>query len=244
MTKNDYLPALSWQYRVKGLASNLLNFIFPPRCATCNTLGSLLCGDCYGRIQWLQEPLCSVCGRVLTARKSLCHVCQQRPLPLKQIRAATLFEDPIPTVIHNLKYNGHFALAQPLAQIMTSAWQRWQTPIDLILPIPLHKKREKDRGYNQSTLLATCFAQHQNIEIREDILQRVKNTTPQVSLNAVERQKNMEQAFIVQKSQVVNRQILLIDDVCTTGATMASAAEALLGAGAKSVSGYCVARAM
>ena len=238
------MPTLSWQNRAKGLASNLLNFIFPPRCASCNTLGFLLCADCYGRIQWLKEPLCPVCGRVLTEKKSLCHVCQIRPLTLKQIRAATLFEDPIPKVIHNLKYNGHFALAEPLAELMTHAWEQWQTAVDLVIPIPLHQKREKDRGYNQSMLLARHFAKQHNLEIRNDVLQRIKNTTPQVDLNAVDRQKNMKQAFNLQSNEVKDRNILLIDDVCTTGATIASAAEVLLNAGAKSVSGYCVARAM
>jgi ComF family protein len=244
LAENDLLPTLSWQNRAKGLASNLINFVFPPRCASCNTIGFLLCMDCYGRIQWIKEPICPKCGRVLADKKPLCHVCQIRPLPLKQIRAATLFEDPISQTIHNFKYNGHFALAEPLAKLMGEAWAKWQTPVNLILPIPLHKKRQKDRGYNQSTLLAEHFARQQNLEVRKDILQRIKNTPPQVNLNAIGRQENMRQAFTVKTHNIVDQNILLIDDVCTTGATMASAAEVLLSAGAKSVSGYCVARAM
>lgn len=244
MAKNELMPTLSWQNRAKGLASNFISFVFPPRCAICNTVGSLVCADCYGRIQWIEEPICLLCGRVLSEPQSQCRVCEKRPLPTKQIRAATLFADPISKIIHKFKYNGQFGLDAPLANLMITSWPEWETAVDLIVPIPLHSQRERKRGYNQSTLLAKKFGKHLDIPVREHCLQRIKNTTPQVNLNAVDRQDNMHQAFVVNETNINDQDILLIDDVCTTGATMASAAEALIHAGARTVSGYCVARAM
>lgn len=244
MTQNGTMSTLSWQNRVKGLANNFINFVFPPRCVNCHAVGSLLCLECRAQIEWLTEPLCPQCGRTLDEPQLLCRVCRKRPLPLTQIRAATLFTEPIPKMIHNFKYNGQFGLSVPLVEVMVEAWSLWKTAVDVVIPIPLHPQRKKARGYNQSALLAKRFGKQLSLHVREESLCRVKNTPPQVNLNAIDRQNNMYQAFIVKDDMIDGQNILLIDDVCTTGATMASAAEALLAAGAKSVAGYCVARAM
>jgi ComF family protein len=170
-------------------------------------------------------------------------VCQERPLPLNQIRAAVLFADPVSKLIHNLKYNGAFGLSKPLAALMAEAWQTWRMPVDLVLPIPLHAERERSRGYNQSTLLTRDFCHLVALPFAEKGLTRTRFTTPQVGLTAVERLKNVQDAFATQV-EVAGKHLLLIDDVCTTGATMAAATHALLAAGAQTVSGYCVARAV
>jgi ComF family protein len=164
-------------------------------------------------------------------------------LPLKQIRAAVVFARPVTKLIHNLKYNGAFGLAKPLAQMMADAWAAWRMPVDLVLPIPLHAKRQRERGYNQSALLTRDFCKRVTLPYAEYGLQRTRFTTPQVGLTAVERLENVQDAFTT-KVDVVGKHILLIDDVCTTGATMAAAATALHAAGAKTVSGYCLARAI
>ncbi len=164
-------------------------------------------------------------------------------MPLKQIRAAVLFTHPASKLIHTLKYNGAFALAKPLAQMMAAAWGAWQVPVDLVLPIPLHASRERERGYNQSALLARAFCQKVGLPCAEEVLQRTRFTTPQVGLSATERLENVQDAFAT-KGALQGKRVLLIDDVCTTGATMAAAALALQKAGAHAVSGYCVARAV
>lgn len=155
-----------------------------------------------------------------------------------------LFVDPIPPVIHKLKYKGQFGLARPLADLMAQAWRRWQLTADLLVPVPLHPERERTRGYNQSALLVSHLAGALGIPAEMKALCRAKNTRPQVGLNAVERQENMRGAFTAVSPDVQGKNILLVDDVCTTGATLASAAEALLEAGANSVSAYCLARAI
>lgn len=142
-----------------------------------------------------------------------------------------------------MKYNGLFALAEPVAGLMIEAWTRWQIPVDVVVPVPLHADRERKRGYNQSALLARHLCHRLNLALTQEALQRVRYTRPQVELSAVERLANVANAFQADPGQVAGRNVLLIDDVCTSGATMIAATEALLGAGAKTVSGYAVARA-
>ncbi|MCA9935369.1 MAG: ComF family protein [Ardenticatenaceae bacterium] len=189
------------------------------------------------------EPLCERCGRPLSHSAPHCYACTQRPFPLQQVRTAVFFEDPIQTLIHKLKYSNTFALASALAAFMLQAWPDWASPINCIIPIPLHEKRYKERGYNQSERLAHYLSHERHIWMDTHSLQRTRHTQPQVHLNAVERQSNVAGAFSVTDTDIVNKHILLIDDVFTTGATLSAAADVLLTAGAATVSGYCLARA-
>jgi len=174
-----------------------------------------------------------------------CSGCLRHPLqPVEQIRAAVLFAGAVPDMIHQLKYNGRFALAEPLGDLMATAWPQWEAHTDLVIGIPLHPDRKRKRGYNQSDLLASHFGRRVGLPEDHLALQRVRNTPPQVGLNAADRQTNMTNAFYAERDKVAGKDILLVDDVCTTGSTLQAAAQALLDAGAKRVSGYCLARAM
>lgn len=163
---------------------------------------------------------------------------------LHQIRAPLRYAPPADHLIHKLKYEGHFGLAEPLAQLMTTGWPRWSHSFDLLAPIPLHAERRRSRGYNQSALLAEHLGQARGLRTDKTLLRRVRNTIPQVGLNLDERRQNVRAAFQAEPSRAARKHILLIDDVYTTGATMSAAAEALLAAGASGVSGYCLARAV
>jgi ComF family protein len=114
----------------------------------------------------------------------------------------------------------------------------------LVVGVPLHPQREKKRGYNQSDLLAHHFCEQVGLAEDKKALQRVRNTSPQVELGAKERVLNVANAFVADSIRVREKHILLIDDVCTTGSTLKAAAEALMAAGARRVSGYCLARAL
>jgi len=161
-----------------------------------------------------------------------------------QIRAATLYIEPVRSIIHKMKYEGLFGLAEPLAELMVVAWPRWRSPVDLVLPIPLHPDRRRERGYNQSELLVNGVKRHTGWTSDATALQRRRNTRPQLGLSAVERKDNVNGAFWADASKVAGRRILLVDDVCTTGSTLISATESLLEAGATSVVAYCLAMAV
>lgn len=192
----------------------------------------------------MTDSICSRCGRLLDKPTAVCWMCHKRPLPLQQIRTAVLFSGPLPTLIHQFKYNRMFGLAAPLGDLMVQAWPQWQYPTDIIVAIPLHPTREKERGYNQSELLAQHLRQALGVPHCPQVVSRIRQTQPQVSLNAAERLMNMESAFSADPQKVAGKKVLLIDDVCTTGATLSAAATALLTAGAETVSAYCLARAV
>ncbi len=245
MTDHTRKSGVSWYLQVKRLISNLSNFIFPPICANCKKPGQLLCAGCLSAVSWLKEPICRHCGRVVNKKTARCAACLQTPLdPIDQVRAAVVFAEPIPTIIHNLKYNGYFGLAAPLAEIMVDAWHDWHMPVDLVVGVPLHPQREKKRGYNQSDLLAQGFCERLHLTMDKHALRRVRNTTPQVGLTAADRVVNVTKAFVADQDRVADKHVLLVDDVCTTGSTLKAAAEALMAVGARQVSGYCLARAL
>lgn len=245
MTDRIHSSGMSWLLQVKNLTNNLLNFVFPPVCANCKKPGQLICAHCLAEITWLNEPICAHCGRVIDEKANRCSACLRTPLyPADPIRAAVIFAEPIPTLIHQLKYNGYFGVAKPLADLMIEAWPKWQMPVDLVVGVPLHSQREKKRGYNQSDLLAHHFCERVSLPEDKKALQRMRNTSPQVGLGAKDRVTNVAGAFVADSSKVAGKSVLLIDDVCTTGSTLKSAAEALMAAGAKRVSGYCLARAL
>jgi ComF family protein len=164
-------------------------------------------------------------------------------VPGLQIRAAVWFCGPIMPAIHQLKYNGISAAAGPLAGLMVEGWPHWATPVDLALPVALHPARVHERGYNQATLLARHLSRELSLPLQEDGLARIRHTRPQVGLSAGERRHNVTGAFQADPATVAGKRILLVDDVCTTGATLDAAAGALLAAGARGVFAYCLARA-
>lgn len=239
------MSLLSWRSQVRNVKSQFVNLLFPPVCVCCRKVGEILCQDCLGQVNWVEEPICQDCGRTVSRSMSHCDGCRKRPLPLKQIRAAVLFDKIIPDTIHQLKYRNTFGLAEPLGKLMVHAWPTWATNIDIVLPIPLHSQRQKKRGYNQSALLVKTFCRELSLPSNQQTLIRTRKTPPQVGLNAKERQTNVSGAFAVKNQHAIKGgNILLVDDVCTTGATLIAATEALLAAGVNTVSAYCLARAM
>ena len=173
---------------------------------------------------------------------ALCRDCRAAPPPLAQMRAPLRYEEPTSRLIHRLKYEGYFALGRPLARLLVDGWPGWSTPPDVIVPIPLHPRRRRRRGYNQSELLARPLAEAMGVAFSATALRRTRHTPPQVGLGPEARAANVLGAFEATAPEVVGRSVLLVDDVLTTGATMSAAAEELLAAGAASVSAYCLAR--
>ena len=145
--------------------------------------------------------------------------------------------------IHQLKYSDQSRLADPLAAYLIRWWEMNPLPTELVIPVPLHPRREKERGYNQAELLSRRLSAAIGIPHETKSLSRTRYTRPQVGLGAIERQENVAGAFRCIDGEIAGRSILLIDDVTTTGATLEAAALALKRAGVREVWGLTVARA-
>lgn len=191
----------------------------------------------------LQRPICPLCSRELKQPLAACWLCRKRPFPLQKIGATFQYKSPIKELIYKLKYTDQFALGEPLGQLMAAAWPAQEISPSVVIPVPLYPQRQQERGYNQSMLLAEQLCDVHDLRLTQTALRRVRNTRPQMELGANEREQNVAEAFVADETAVRNQDILLVDDVCTTGSTLTACAQALLAAGASSVSAYCLARA-
>ncbi len=153
------------------------------------------------------------------------------------------FERELRGAMHRLKYRGQTALAVPLGKEMAAYWLGDPLPVDVIVPVPLHASRLRERGHNQASLLAREMARAARMHVDEHILVRTRATVSQVGLNASERKDNVDGAFRCCDGGLAGMHVLLIDDVCTTGATMDAAAKALVNGGVARVQGLTLARA-
>ncbi|MDX1663805.1 MAG: ComF family protein [Candidatus Promineifilaceae bacterium] len=235
-------PAVPWRQQLRHVVASALNFVFPPVCVSCREIGAVLCASCQEAVIPIEPPLCARCGQPLLAPAVTCAGCQSRAQPLRQIRAAAYFSGVLADALHEFKYEGSFALAEPFAAFMMARWPAWPAPPDVLVPVPLHAARKRERGYNQSELLAHHLSRQLGLPCTPQLIRRVRFTRPQVGLTRSERVENVRDAFRADRRGVRNSVVLLVDDVYTTGATLGAAAEALLGAGATSVLGYCLAR--
>lgn len=228
-----------------NIAQHLLDLLFPVHCAGCSRSGYVLCSACIAKIAALPIPFCLHCSSPLSPN-GVCPSCKYHPLHLSGLRAFSLYQEPLRSWIHALKYHGNVRLAEPLGHLLALGYTGYGLSADIILPVPLHIERQKQRGYNHAQLLAEVCSKKLGIPLREDILIRHRATLAQVDLNPKDRLQNVAGAFLCSPT-IVNRdlkgrRILIIDDVCTTGATLEACAAPLFGAGAKEVWGLVLAR--
>ncbi len=219
----------------------LIDAVFPPRCATCDAEGQLWCAACQAALQPVMPPFCAQCGEP-NVPSELCSNCRAQPLRIESIRSIAIFQGKLRQAIHRFKYNRLAGLAAPLGDGLADYWIAHQLHADWIVPVPLHPARQRERGYNQSALLAQRLSQRTGVSAINTGLRRVRATAVQMELNAAQRKVNVAGAFQCDEARVRGRRIALIDDVCTTGATLEACTEALLQAGAASVIGLTLAR--
>jgi len=151
-------------------------------------------------------------------------------------------EGTLQTAIHRFKYSNVRPLAVPLAKLASEYLEQNHLPVKIIVPVPLHSRRLRDRGYNQSELLAEQLGSAMGMRVVADVLVRVRSTIPQVGLRADQRRKNVKGAFRCVGTTLKGQDVLLVDDVCTTGATLEACSVALQEAGAGHVWGLVLAR--
>ena len=224
--------------RLRHLVGDLL---FPPRCVSCGHLGTLWCEPCQGRVARFADPRCPRCDLPAAGATRPCRDCVREPSALDAWRVVGPHAEPLRGAIHALKYERRTALAAPLAALLGERWQTAGIPVAGILPIPLHPNRLRERGFNQSELLATHAAARLRLPVRADLLQRERDTPHQVGLGRADRLVNVEGAFSA-APEVAGQAWLLLDDVCTSGATLEASAQALLDAGAGAVYALTLAR--
>ena len=222
----------------------LLDLLYPPRCAGCQRGGHVLCPSCLAQIPPLTS-ICQRCSAPLSAR-GICSSCRSAPLKLSGLRAVSVYEEPLRSYIHALKYDGNTRLAQPLGMLLVQGYRALGIRADCIVPVPLHSDRHRQRGYNHAALLARVCATQTNLPLFENMLIRHRATLSQVGLAHWERQQNVQGAFSCTPAyvngQLRGRTILLIDDVSTTFSTLEACAVPLFAAGAATVYALVLAR--
>jgi len=224
------------------LRDGLVDFLFPVHCLACGSEGSYICRSCGRTLPRLLPPVCLKCGRPLI-RDDRCSVCARWKLEIDGIRSVFVFQGLVRRAVHQFKYNNLRALAFPLADLVAGDLKARPLPVDVVVAVPLHRRRLRGRGYNQSALLARELSQMVGLPLVEGSLVRVKDSPAQVkAAGADERRENVRGAFSCRDGQMSGRHVLLIDDVCTTGATLDACAVALKAAGASSVWGLTLAR--
>jgi len=236
------------------LFARILDFILPASCSYCRSPLKdsgipHFCYSCWSDFSPLQGPVCPSCGMPFGSPEALtdspeheCLNCRREPPHYDQALAAGLFEGPLREAIHVYKYRPLRSLGTHLSRWMAER-VRLTVPLDMAMPVPLHKKRLRQRGFNQALLLAHGVSGRFMVPLNYDNLVRSRFTRPQVELSGRERAENVRGAFdLVRPEQISEKRILLIDDVFTTGATMNECAKVLKEAGARSVTVLTLAR--
>lgn len=226
-------------------ASWFLDLFFPKRCIGCNIFDTWLCDACHARLPLVTEQKCPVCVRVITPEGTVCLPCLQSEHPaISGVFVVSLYNDQLlKTIIHHFKYRFIRDLGAPLAVLAAQGIKHATLPApDIMIPVPLHPRRLRWRGFNQAHELIQQL--DLTIPIDTTTLLRKRFTTSQVKKKSrKKRQENLAGAFIVtDKSAITGKNILLVDDVVTTGTTLEECAKALKSAGASTVTALVLAR--
>jgi ComF family protein len=219
--------------------TELLNLLFPPVCINCHERiaeqSMWLCGNCFDRLSPLPEEHCPKCGYPTEGNE--CSNCAVNSYVFSRAGAVFLYDGPAKALVQALKYDGKRRIAEWFAAQMHKLLlqDKTLTDVDVITAVPLHRVRRRERGYNQSDLIARALAARLGKPYAEKALRRTVYTASQTKLGGASRRKNLQDAFRAGRFEHSGKSFLLIDDVFTTGTTVNEASRALLRAGAKEV---------
>ena len=233
----------------------LLDIVFPPLCHSCRAFipdaGLLhLCSSCRGEVHTVSSPLCETCGIPFATPSGIdhrCGACLATPPRFASARSAVLFDGVARDLIHRFKYDRKVHLARPLTLLTEDALTSFalSSGAEFLIPVPLHRRRLRERGFNQAVLLGRPLAKQWGIPLSVDNLKRIRWTEPQITLSASEREANVRGAFaLTDPAAVRGKKVLLLDDVYTTGSTVAECSRVLRQAGTETVYVITVARAV
>ena len=225
--------------------NGLLDIIFPPVCLACKrklstvSVDNTVCPECWSSIKRNIPPFCLSCGRHLDTRrsaKSICPVCIGKPLHFDRAVSPCRYDGSVKELIHEFKYKTKLRIGRTLSRLMIDFIKEYDVPVDildLVIPMPLHSARMREREFNQSEVLSRHIAGALNKKVLPDILVRKLKTKTQTGLETAERFSNVRGCFAVRNPEAIrHKNILLVDDVLTTGATASEAALTLKTRGA------------
>jgi len=230
-----------------------LDLLLPSHCLTCATpveAPGRLCADCFGRTSFVTDPCCVRCGVPFASagqggRDMTCPGCEATPPAWRQARAALRYDDQTRRIVMPFKYGDRVEIALALAHHMRRAGITLLREAEVLVPVPLHRRRLRTRRYNQSALLAAALARLAERPAVLDALQRIRVTAPLGEKSGREREAEVAGAFVLRpgrEHRIAGRRVLLIDDVLTSGATANACARALLATGAAQVDVLVAAR--
>ena len=234
-----------------GLAGVGLDALLPPRCLSCGELverAGALCGDCWERIDFIAPPFCACCGLPFDydpGEGTLCGDCLREPPPYERARAVMAYGEASRRLIVGFKHHDRTEGVPAYAAWLSRAGAELLDQAELVVPVPLHWTRLFARRYNQSALLAKALARRGGRPLAHGLLRRIRRTPSQGGLSGAGRRRNVAGAFAVdprQAGRIAGRRVLLVDDVLTTGSTVAACAKALNRGGAAAVDVLVVAR--
>jgi ComF family protein len=238
-----------------NLFTELIDIIYPKKCHIC--LGFLddkerrlpdICDNCLSGFPALTHPFCSICGLPFASKVKDDHLCEKciRDRPFyDELRAPYLYEGNIMEAIHRLKYSGKSYLAKSMGRILADFLKEWISDTEgmIMIPVPLHKKKLRQRGFNQSVLLVKSISRLLKLETDYFTLTRIRYTETQTGLTLEERRKNVKGAFEVTDNGNLNgKSVILVDDVATKGNNINECARVLKKAGCEMVAGLTLAR--
>ena len=237
---------------MEGIVKGLIDLIFPPLCAFCGTPlaeyeGGEICPGCLRSVRFISPPICPKCGLPFTALSGddhLCGQCLRGKWHFGSARALGFYDGPIREAIHALKYEGKSFLAKPLVGLSDRGYPFMDYgSYDLLVPVPLHPKRLRERGFNQALVLARAIGRREGVPCTGFVLRKTRPSEPQINLSPKEREKNVKGSFAVtDAAKVRGKRVLLTNDVMTTGSTVNECARKLLRAGAARVDVFTMAR--
>ena len=224
--------------RLQTLWAEVLNYIFPKECLNCKKEGEYLCSACFAKIELFEEFPCFICNSG-TYELGICPKCKEHTDIDQIIIACTYTNNIAGQLVEQFKYNYLEELKKLLGQILIKQIQKQNLSsvfyAQKLVPVPLHKRRLAERGFNQASELANQLMVKYSCQLQQDFVQRQENTIHQAKLNRQQRLQNLQNAFRINIRQAVPEQIILVDDVLTTGATFSEIAKVCKTAGVKKV---------
>lgn len=232
---------------IKNYCSNLINYIFPPRCFFCkeNVKDSLgLCVNCWPKLNFITEPYCKICSypfEIDNMGYKLCNRCRKIEHSYSNIFSLLKFDNFSKKLIYNFKYHDQTNLAKFFAYLLYNKYKKNIKQHDILIPTPMHKIKKLYRLYNQADLLATELSKISKIKIEHSLIKKNKFTKSQTSLNKAQRSLNIAGSFSFNDQYKNIKSCLIVDDVFTTGATVEEISKLLKQNGVSKISVITVA---